>query len=243
LADTEMEMAKNPKALQPRLNQGEARERVILAAEKLFALNGYDGVSFRDLTAAAGVSLSAIHYHFGSKEALLSEIFARGAALLTKRRSELLDAARRYGGRPPSLESILDAFLRPAFEVTHGDRNHLFNRLRARISIEHSATTREIVSRAFDENDMMFIEELKAVLPALTIEDIFWRFHFLVGAMIYTMSDSGQLEGLSSGACSTSQTDFALTSMVETFAALFRASPSERVEVRRREAEAEQVAT
>ena len=186
-------MPRVAKTLHRRLQHGEARERILDAAEKLFAVDGYDAVSFRDLTAAAGVSLSAIHYHFGSKEAVLSEIFARRAALLTKRRLELLEAALRYGGRPASLESILDAFLRPAFEVTRGDRNDLFNRLRARVSLEHSAKTRAIVSRAFDENDLRFIDELRAALPDLAHEDLHWRFHFLVGAMIYTMSDSGQL--------------------------------------------------
>jgi Tetracyclin repressor-like, C-terminal domain len=156
----------------------------------------------------------------------LSEVFTRGAVLLTKRRCELLEAAKRYGGHPLPLESILDAFLRPAFEVTHGDRNHLFNRLRARVSTEHSVTTREIVSCAFDENDLVFVEELKRTLPALSNEDVHWRFHFLVGAMIHTMSDSGQLEGLSGGACATSQTELALPTMIETFAALFRAPPA-----------------
>jgi AcrR family transcriptional regulator len=209
-----------------RLNHGEARERIIEAAERLFAISGYDAVSFRDLTDAAGVSLSAIHYHFGSKQAVLSEIFARRAALLTSRRIELLDAAHRYSEGKPSLEGVLDAFLRPAFEVTRGDRNDLFNRLRARVSLERSATTREIVSRAFDENDLRFIDELKAVLPALSYEDLHWRFHFLVGAMLYTMSDSGQLEGLSGGKCQPSQTDIALETMVRTFAALFRSAPT-----------------
>jgi AcrR family transcriptional regulator len=218
-------MRKGGKAPQHRLNHGEARERIIEAAEKLFAVDGYDAVSFRDLTNAAGVSLSAIHYHFGSKQAVFSEIFSRRAGLLTERRLELLDAARRYGGRPPSLESILDAFLRPAFEVTRGDRNDLFNRLRARVSLERSTTTRKIVSRAFDENDLRFIEELGAALPDLTHEDLHWRFHFLVGAMIYTMSDSGQLEGLSGGKCSSAQTDLALAAMVKTFSALFRSPP------------------
>ncbi len=218
-------MAKGGRTPQRRLQHGEARGRIVETAEKLFAVDGYDAVSFRDLTAAAGVSLSAIHYHFGSKEAVLSEIFARRAALLTERRLELLEAALRYGGRPASLESILDAFLRPAFEVTRGDRNDLFNRLRARVSLEHSATTREIVSRAFDENDLRFIDELGAALPELTHEDLHWRFHFLVGAMIYTMSDSGQLEGLSGGKCSSAKTDFALASMVATFSALFRSPP------------------
>src|SRR6185437_3977121 len=215
-------MPKAKGASQHRLSHGEARERIVESAEKLFAVDGYDAVSFRRLTAAAGVSLSAIHYHFGSKEAVLAEIFVRRAGMLTMRRLELLEAARRYGGKPASLESILDAFLRPAFEVTRGDRNDLFNRLRARVSLEHRATTREIVSRAFDANDLVFIDELKAALPELSHEDVHWRFHFLVGAMIYTMSDSGQLEGLSAGACSPTETDFALLSMVKTFASLFR---------------------
>ncbi len=182
-------MRKGRRTPPSRLNHGEARGRIIEAAERLFAVDGYDAVSFRDLTTAAGVSLSAIYYHFGSKQAVLSEIFARRAAVLNERRLELLEAARRYAGRPPPLESILDAFLRPAFEVTHGDRNDLFNRLRARVSLEQSVTTREIVSRAFDQLDLLFIAELGAALPDLAHEDLHWRFHFLVGAMIYTMSD------------------------------------------------------
>jgi hypothetical protein len=43
--------------------------------------------------------------------------------------------------------------------------------------------------------------------------------------MIYTMSDSGQLEGLSGGKCFSAQTDLALAAMVKTFSALFRSPP------------------
>src|SRR5580704_10113012 len=235
-------MPKAKGATQHRLSHGEARERIIEAAEHLFAVDGYDAVSFRDLTAAAGVSLSAIHYHFGSKEAVLAEIFVRRAGLLTKRRLELLESAHRYGSKPASLESILDAFLRPAFEVTRGNRNNLFNRLRARVSLEHSATTRHIVSRAFDQNDLRFIDELRAALPELKDEDLYWRFHFLVGAMIYTMSDSGQLEGLSGGKCSSSQTDLALSLMVKAFSAVFRSPPMQLLRTNKKTTGAKEVA-
>ena len=215
-------MRKEAKGKRRRLQHGEAHDRILDAAERLFAEKGYDAVSFRDLTEAAGVSLSAIHYHFGSKLAVFSEIFSRRSVLMTSRRLELLERALCYAGHPLPLESILDAFLRPAFEVTHGDRNDLFNRLRARVSMEQSATTRGIVSAAFDDNDLRFVEELGAALPELTHEDLHWRFHFLVGAMVYTMSDSGQLEGLSGGKCSPGQTDVALTNMVKLFSAVFR---------------------
>ncbi len=162
-------MRKAGKASQARLNHGEARERILEAAEKLFAVDGYDAVSFRDLTAAAGVSLSAIHYHFGSKEAVLAEIFVRRAALLTKRRLELLESAHRYGGKPASLESILDAFLRPGFEVTRGDRNDLFNRLRAQASLLGAPCddARDREPRIRRERPTLHRRRLKAALPEL----------------------------------------------------------------------------
>ena len=48
---------------------------VFVAAERLFALHGFQNVSVRDITAAAGVNLASVNYHFGSKDALLFEIF------------------------------------------------------------------------------------------------------------------------------------------------------------------------
>lgn len=218
-----------------RLPHGIARERILDAAEQLFSEFGLDSVSFRDLAGAAGVSLSAIHYHFGSKYTVLSEIFARRAQRLVDRRVELLERMDRDENGAYELEGILDAFLRPAFEVTHGDRDDLFNRLLARIAVQPSEKTREIISRSFDENDMIFIAELGRTLPYLNQVDLHWRFHFLVGAMIYTMSDYGQLVGLSGGRCSASDTQAALENMVRTFKQLFASPPVATSDQRRAE--------
>lgn len=65
--------------------------------------------------------------------------------------------------------------------MTQGDRNDVFNRLLARLTVERSEVTREIKSAAFDENDRMFIAALQRALPGLDPETIHWRFHFLVG--------------------------------------------------------------
>lgn len=57
-------------------NQNDAtRERLLDAAEKLFAKNGYDSVGVREITSAAGSNLAAVNYHFGSKENLYMEVF------------------------------------------------------------------------------------------------------------------------------------------------------------------------
>lgn len=204
-----------------RLPKGKVRERVLGVAEDLFAAGGLDGVSFRDLTESAGVSLSAIHYHFGSKLGLLSEVFARSAKPLADRRIQLLSQIPRDPKQPHALEKILEAFLRPAFEMTRGDGSNTFNRLRARVSLENTAAARRILSEAFDESDNMFIDALAEILPRLSRVEIYWRFHFLVGAMIYAMADQGQLAGLSQGAAHIEDTEGTLRRIVPFFAAAF----------------------
>jgi len=48
----------------------ESRERILAAAGDTFALKGYDGCSFADIAAAAGVKKALVQYHFGHKQAL-----------------------------------------------------------------------------------------------------------------------------------------------------------------------------
>ena len=58
----------------------DTRERILDAAEPLFAARGFAGTSVRDVTESAGANLGAVNYHFRSKEGLYAEVFARRAA-------------------------------------------------------------------------------------------------------------------------------------------------------------------
>src|SRR3954451_21446652 len=87
---------------------------VFAAAERLFALHGFQNVSVRDITAEAGVNLASVNYHFGSKDALLFEIFRRRTSELNRERARMLhEAAARHDGRPP-VRDILEAYFAPA---------------------------------------------------------------------------------------------------------------------------------
>ena len=77
--------------------QAATKAAVFTAAERLFALHGFQNVSVRDITAEAGVNLACVNYHFGSKDALLFEIFRRRTARAEPRAGA--HAAR--GQRPP----------------------------------------------------------------------------------------------------------------------------------------------
>ena len=58
------------------------------AAEGLFAEHGYESVSIRAINAAAGVNPAAVHYHFGSKEALVAAILEERMDILDRWRRE-----------------------------------------------------------------------------------------------------------------------------------------------------------
>jgi AcrR family transcriptional regulator len=64
-------------AARPRTRDPARKERILLAAADLIALKGYHTVSIMDLGAAAGITGSAIYRHFGSKSAVLVELFDR----------------------------------------------------------------------------------------------------------------------------------------------------------------------
>lgn len=66
---------------------------LLKAAKKMLLQNGYSGLSTRDVAAAAGVPLSQIHYHFGSKQGLVLALFEYLNAQLLDRQNALFGDA------------------------------------------------------------------------------------------------------------------------------------------------------
>ena len=94
-----------------------AQERILDAAEQLFARRGFYGVSVRNITQAAGVDVALVNYHFGAKRALFTAVFERRAELLNVERLALLEEVRRaYMPSPPPVEAIVSAFTRPLLD-------------------------------------------------------------------------------------------------------------------------------
>src|SRR4051812_34424604 len=89
------------------------RARIFEVAERLFSERGFSGVSVREIVTAAEVNVAAIHYHFGSKESLFEETFARCAEPVIQLTAQMLDAAEEWAGQPQFLEQVLRALLVP----------------------------------------------------------------------------------------------------------------------------------
>jgi len=71
--------------------QFSTKDRILGAAEELFAQHGFAGTSLREVTSRADVNIAAVNYHFGSKDNLINEVFRRRMDVMSAQR---LDALR-----------------------------------------------------------------------------------------------------------------------------------------------------
>ena len=200
----------------------ETSEKLIAAAERLFAEHGYSGVSVRMIAAAAGVSWSLLGYYFRGKEGLLSEVYRRHCGELNAARMHLFQEIRT-DGRKPALEEILNAFVRPALAVAQGeDGQTAFIRLRAILAAENSALLEKLVAENFDVFSTTFIEILRGCLPDLTRDEILWRFHFMLGTIYYTASGPHRIRAYSNGRCDPADIEENLRHLIPFLAVAFR---------------------
>jgi AcrR family transcriptional regulator len=88
----------------------ETRDRILDAAERLFAERGYDAAPIREITAEAGVNVASVNYHFGGKEALYNEMFRRLLGELKSFRTDWIRSALHTAGSAATLETFLEAF-------------------------------------------------------------------------------------------------------------------------------------
>jgi AcrR family transcriptional regulator len=199
-----------------------ARERLILSAERLFAEKGYEGVSVREIADDAKANLSLVSYYFGGKEGLLAEIYTHYSQVLNGERARLL-AIDRKNGRKPTLEEVLEAFIRPSLDGTHsGSRERGFLRLRAVLLVENSCLLEELVAHSFDRYTKLFVDALSECLPHLKKDDVFWLFHFLLGTIHYTATGPQRIKAITKGRCNTSDPEATLKELIPFLAAGFR---------------------
>ena len=169
------------------------KERILSAAEELFARHGFAGASLRQVTSAANVNLAAVNYHFGSKDNLINEVFRRRLDELTETR---LGALRRVtSGEAPTLEAILEAFVEPALALA-SDRlgGSAFMRVLARAYAEHNERLRKFLSENYGHVLKEFAAAIGAELPHLDKEELYWRIDIIAGALTYAMADFGVIK-------------------------------------------------
>jgi AcrR family transcriptional regulator len=201
------------------------RERILDAAERLFAERGFHAVSVRDITQAAGVDVALVNYHFGGKQALFEDVFMRRAAVLNEERLHRLESVvQRSAPQPPKIEAIIDAFTHPLLDrsARGGPGWKAYFALIAQVnnSPEFGGL---IMTRYFDPVVHAFIDALRASMPGCDERDLYWSYHFLSGALTLTFAETGRIDNLSQGLCRSSDLASVHERLVPYVAAGFRA--------------------
>ncbi|HUF61762.1 MAG TPA: TetR/AcrR family transcriptional regulator [Verrucomicrobiales bacterium] len=179
------------------------RLRLLEAAEVLFASHGFDSVSLRLLTRQAKANLASVHYHFGSKEALIDAVIARYVSPINHQRLALLDNEERLAG--PSgfvpLRPLVLAFIGPVFSMIRQSElsEKLFFKLMGRFMSDRGYRLPESVTPLFQEVSRRFSLALQRSLPALPEHLILWRLHFTFGVFAHTFSHREALAQVTGG--------------------------------------------
>jgi AcrR family transcriptional regulator len=165
------------------------KERLLRAAESLIAEQGVEAFSIRAVTRAAGVSVSAANYHFGSKEALVQETLWRVLAPMNDRRLERLDAleAEAGDGDPPRVEVLIDAFLRPAFDLESEEAPGVYRRFAAQLHSGPPEFEGRMKVELLNPSFQRFVDALARALPDRDRTDLALAFQFSLGAALHVL--------------------------------------------------------
>ncbi|MDF7774802.1 TetR/AcrR family transcriptional regulator [Sphingomonas sp. AOB5] len=183
-------------------------ERILDAAEQLFAEFGYHGVTLKDVANRVGVSSTLIHYHFSGKESIYEAIWARKAPASAHNRLEAMRLYAERAGDDITVEGALHAWIDPDLNVHLEDQEYWA--AIGKISAQANSAAgwgAEKMTKYYNPVVLALIELLKKAMPDCDEATIFWGYHFLSGAMTHNMARTGRLDELSHGLCSSD--DFA----------------------------------
>jgi AcrR family transcriptional regulator len=206
------------------VNQPTKRDRILDAAEALFAERGYDGVTLRQIASEAGVDVALASYHFGKKLDLFNAVFERRAEALNRSRLEALRRVQRESAPAfPTVEQIIEAFLRP-LELTQENADPGWRHYLALIAYVNNSTYwgKQMMSKLFDDLVQEFIAALRGALPGASDENLYWCYHNLSGALTLTFAQTERIDTLSKGKCLSSDFQAAYDHMIPFVAAGFR---------------------
>ena len=185
-----------------RANGQETKARLLRTTETLFASKGVAGVTMRGVAEKAQTNLASVHYHFGSKEAMVLEMIqSKIEPINSKRRKKLDEAKLKFADKPlPNIE-IFRALIHPVGEEVEKqitDQNGIIEII-SRSFTEPAEFLDKIQKRFFGELSQVFMTELKKSNPNANEEDLYWNYHLAVSSMLGTLAQHRRMIDFSVG--------------------------------------------
>jgi AcrR family transcriptional regulator len=159
------------------------QDRLLDAAESLFAARGFEDVSIRDLAAAAAVNVAAVNYHFQGKENLFHEVVQRRFVAQRDRTLASLDDLLAETGGCPRVDQVIRTLVREHLtEAVPGPGKISFMALMA----QHLRPGHPQLSGPFFQTLVApvygaFSRSLMAARPGLEAEQVSWIAASIIG--------------------------------------------------------------
>lgn len=174
------------------------KQKILDAAEELFADHGFSETSLRMITAKAEVNLASVNYHFGSKKTLIQAVFDRFMQRFTTDLSLEMD---RLDGAESELEviDVLGTLIKPITQLDYlrPDGAGVFMNLLGRAYAETQGHIRRFAMDHYSSVLRRFTRLLHATSPKLLPTEMFWRLHFMLGSFIFTLAGHQALQEIS----------------------------------------------
>ncbi len=173
----------------------ESSERILDAAEELFAKRGYYGVTLREVASHASADSALLHYYFDSKSGLFDAVVARRAELVNQARMDLLDRYHREHGDALTAEGVVLAYLQPTFELMNrGPSYRNYGAVIAKINSMASSDELNVSTTPFDPIVHKLVGLLRRVRPGVADVDLYWFYHMLSGAITLSLAQTGRID-------------------------------------------------
>jgi len=143
------------------------KSAILLAANHHFAHHGFRGASLRDIARDAGVSLTLLNHHFGSKFQLLSAVIDHHRPMLDERTSAV-QAVVQGGPGTFTIRQLVQAWIRIGFETAALPDGEMFLRLVVRVIDDPSEEAAEVVRDKLDDAALALIDALQQCYPNAT---------------------------------------------------------------------------
>ncbi len=180
-------------------------------------------MTLRDVAQASEADTALLHYHFGDKQRLFDEVFARRTRVLNEERIRCLDLYAEENAGALTVEGAIAAFLQPIFAHSRAGDPGWKNYFKlVAIANNTSEWGGETMTRFFDPVIERLIELLRKALPEAAEADLYWCFEMFSGALTLLDAETGRIDRLSKGACQSGDVDAIEWRIINYTAAGFR---------------------
>jgi AcrR family transcriptional regulator len=211
------------------MSESDTRMRLILAAERLFADSGIEGVSLRQVNVTAGQkNASATHYHFGSKDALIEAVLLHRLEGIDARRMELLDKVEAEG-RSGVLRALIEALILPYAELLDGrEGGSHYIRFLAQIYSETRVELAEMTRGKHDEGARRAFALMAKLLPGVPLQISQVRFFITSSNVVHSIAEREHYVRHSSYQPSELETELFVSQLVDEITGAIEIPPSQK---------------